>query len=355
MGPITKLLSTLEDESDPNTAIIIVDDDTIYPRDMIEKYVRVSVSDPSYVVASECAPGVLARAETEQVITPQEKFNAVYGFPHDRPSAANSNRCCCQFFAAFKGVLFRRFMFNNDTFPFQKYLQTALSDPACFRSDDLLVSNYLTMTGYKGLHVLIEVDQLVYGFHKDALHRLETLGHPYQSCMHFLRGRRLASIMHLRLDPELAEGDVIRGPDFSDKRYNHVYLYQNGHRRVIPNEETAITHGWNISAAKILDIRLLHHIPLGRTILNTKYPASYPFRIVVSLTTTPKRIHKLSTVLTSLLDQSLAADVIQVNIPYVHKLTGEEYPSLDQFPFLRHNRIRVKRFVCRMYVIILRC
>lgn len=39
-GPVTKLLPTLELEKDPETIIITVDDDIIYPRDMVETLIK---------------------------------------------------------------------------------------------------------------------------------------------------------------------------------------------------------------------------------------------------------------------------------------------------------------------------
>src|SRR5688572_10336454 len=40
MGPITKIAPTLELEKDPNTIIIVVDDDEIYPNCLVQKYLK---------------------------------------------------------------------------------------------------------------------------------------------------------------------------------------------------------------------------------------------------------------------------------------------------------------------------
>lgn len=54
MGPATKLLPTLARESEPNTRIIVTDDDQIYPRNMVETLVDWSDRLPDAVV---CARG----------------------------------------------------------------------------------------------------------------------------------------------------------------------------------------------------------------------------------------------------------------------------------------------------------
>lgn len=37
LGPITKFVPTLTTEKDPNTVIVVVDDDTLYPPSMVEQ------------------------------------------------------------------------------------------------------------------------------------------------------------------------------------------------------------------------------------------------------------------------------------------------------------------------------
>ena len=37
MGPITKFVPTLASETDPDTLIVVADDDTVYPSDMVQR------------------------------------------------------------------------------------------------------------------------------------------------------------------------------------------------------------------------------------------------------------------------------------------------------------------------------
>ena len=62
--------------------------------------------------------------------------------------------------------------------------------------------------------------------------------------------------------------------------------------------------------------------------------------IIVSLTTSPKRIHTLKTVLKRLMSQTVQPDKIVLNLPHVFKRTGETYdiPEYLHQPWLYINR-----------------
>lgn len=62
--------------------------------------------------------------------------------------------------------------------------------------------------------------------------------------------------------------------------------------------------------------------------------------IIVSLTTSPKRIHTLKTVLRRLMSQTVQPDKIVLNLPHVFKRTGETYDIPDYLnqPWLYINR-----------------
>ena len=66
-------------------------------------------------------------------------------------------------------------------------------------------------------------------------------------------------------------------------------------------------------------------------------------RVVITLTTSPKRISKIDSTLQSLLRQSILPDLIQINMPHLFKRTNQTYPSLDTLPFLDHPLIRIYR------------
>ena len=188
------------------------------------------------------------------------------------------------------GIGFKRLMFNNATFPWGAYLRQALADPACLRSDDLVVSNYLTRVGFKGMYLNLRVNQLRTGFHEDALHRLEPAGHPYPRCMRHLRDCGIASTMRLRSEPPVAapvaappplaaptstvstqappsppvplddappNGSLIRGHG------RQVYLLEDGHKRPVSDMATFARHGWSLEDVRVRDQRWVAALPTG--------------------------------------------------------------------------------------------
>ena len=70
---------------------------------------------------------------------------------------------------------------------------------------------------------------------------------------------------------------------------------------------------------------------------------SHRIRVVMTLTTSPKRIHELPIILPSLLQQTVQPDVIQINLPYIFKRTNTTYPNIEDLPFLDHPLIRIHR------------
>jgi hypothetical protein len=64
--------------------------------------------------------------------------------------------------------------------------------------------------------------------------------------------------------------------------------------------------------------------------------------VIVSLTTSPRRIHLLKDTIDSFLNQTVVPDLIQINIPKVFKRTGETYEIPE---FLKNNE-RVKINLC---------
>jgi hypothetical protein len=63
--------------------------------------------------------------------------------------------------------------------------------------------------------------------------------------------------------------------------------------------------------------------------------------IVASLTTSPKRIHKIKPVLDRIMEQTLVPDFVVLNLPFVFKRTGETFGELPDFitsnPIIRIN------------------
>lgn len=253
-GPATKLLPTLLTERHPDTIIIVVDDDTSYPQDMIARMVDGMFQDPNYIQVGHCGDPLLANSEAD--------FERDYGYPYGRPSAKRKELCCCQMLEGFGGVAYKRNFFNNRTFAFDKYIKLALTDSRCFRSDDLVISNYLTLVGYKGLYLNMKVWQQKHGFDEDALHKLEPTGHPYPLCMQYLRSIQFASTIRLKQEsneaPQLKEGSLIRA---SNSRT--VYLLSNHTKHAVPDMKIFTSHGWDLDQVITVDHNTVENLPLG--------------------------------------------------------------------------------------------
>ncbi len=165
-GPATKLLGALECEADPDTLIVTVDDDVLYPRWMIEAYRRCAaendgcaycmtgfnIPDPS-AVAVKLARGALERVEDHGA---------------DVQVAAGYGSC-----------LYKRSFFDDTIFDVLK-----LPDFLVY-SDDIYLSNYLAARriGIKTVFFngcggagFWDAKVLPYGLERDALHRNPEVG-----------------------------------------------------------------------------------------------------------------------------------------------------------------------------------
>lgn len=139
MGPATKLIPTLYTETDPKTMIIIVDDDTVYPHHMTRLMQDRMAMDPYYVQVGHCGDTLLTNPESEFQVDPFDKVHFTKGAG-----------CCCRLHEGFGGVAYLRKFFNSPAFSFENYIKIALSNNHCFRSDDFVISNYLTILGIQG-------------------------------------------------------------------------------------------------------------------------------------------------------------------------------------------------------------
>ena len=179
MGPVSKLVPTLQTETNPDTLIIIVDDDTVYPLYMVT-YMKERVDvDPNFVQTGHCGDGALTNKE-EVFFRPP--------FNWTKPTVKTKKQCCCRLHLGFGGVAYRRGFFDNPHLPFDRYLNIALRNPYCYRGDDFVVSNYLAMVGYQGLALRLKVSQQRHGFDADALHKLEPEAiERYSICSQYLQ------------------------------------------------------------------------------------------------------------------------------------------------------------------------
>ncbi|HSX20395.1 MAG TPA: glycosyltransferase [Gammaproteobacteria bacterium] len=156
-GPITKLLSTLQYETDPNTIIITVDDDVWYPRHVVRDLVHYALQHPDVVVTPLNVNFSLNKNYDLQDIA--------YKFKH-------GSRGLLVVGAA--GVAYRRGFFADDFADMLKKMP-----PICALADDLMLSLYLkannitvaqtTRHSLNPLIVPFTYKKLAYGFAPDAL------------------------------------------------------------------------------------------------------------------------------------------------------------------------------------------
>jgi hypothetical protein len=185
IGPATKILPSLPLVSNPEDYILSIDDDIYYPPDFIRIYVSIAESlKPVDVVVSN---SYYAPTEKELCSTTKECF-PVRGF-----------------LEGFVGVLYRkRFLSDMD----YTILKDKSKADACYRSDDLMLSNHIakkniTIVGLNtekytemmktyeeraNTRPLNGVGVYELGEHTDALH-LQPGGHPYTQCMKLLKSR----------------------------------------------------------------------------------------------------------------------------------------------------------------------
>lgn len=144
VGPITKFAPTLlRYASKPDTMIVVVDDDTLYPSNLIERLVAAAASHPEAIVTAHCT------------------------------DMYTHNGTACDMVEGFKSYLLRPGLFRP---AFWAYLRIALASSDCYRSDDFVLSSYMHMAKIPVLRIydssVDHTPQLHYGFQTDALHKL---------------------------------------------------------------------------------------------------------------------------------------------------------------------------------------
>ena len=153
-GPATKLIATLEKETDPSTIIITVDDDTIYPkhmvRDLVQPYFCKNYKETYHTGAVFSGIGLNAL------------FDAFHSFYVESIFLNNHPGLLV---VGIGGVAYKREFFKEDIFSFIKSLPLS-----CFLSDDLTISMYLLARGVN----IIKVNGVSYNhlFKSDLLKRL---------------------------------------------------------------------------------------------------------------------------------------------------------------------------------------
>jgi outer membrane lipoprotein-sorting protein len=164
LGPITKLIPAikyvLENSSDPKFAsdniIITVDDDTGYPRGMVNEIIKQMVDSDNTVVGASTQP---------------------LSF-WDLPSDNWPDKMSSDVIEGFGGVGYKpRFVDYATMLEISKKMREQKSDMSCYLSDDMVISYVLALKGIRRHQIISPYYQLdmvmqyPYGFNEDALHR----------------------------------------------------------------------------------------------------------------------------------------------------------------------------------------
>lgn len=216
-GPITKLLPVLDTERDPNTIIVVVDDDTAYTKWVVEYMSTLAyASGGNFSVTAHCGDWAFLKhhqfsrlnVQHENRTSPVfvrllEKFQMLPSFPKSQP-------CCCQVLEAYASAAYQRRIFNltpfipamNRTITFREYVDIALKNENCFISDDWVVSNFLRLNevfaiDVTGIMKFIQLPSGLSGGDGEGLHKLQSNGrYRYKRCWTYLEKHGLSGFVH---------------------------------------------------------------------------------------------------------------------------------------------------------------
>ncbi len=156
-GPITKFAPTLRIETDPNTIIIICDDDTKYEPTFVHDLKEEFLKHNGQIVISNVCRNDLT------------KKPAPY----------------CELPEGYSGVAFGRYMFKDD---FDAYLEKTLTNEFCVRSDDLIIGNYLNMHNIPKTCIQNQPADLPFAKQSDALSVIDVDNNDrYTPCRTYLK------------------------------------------------------------------------------------------------------------------------------------------------------------------------
>ena len=144
-GPATKLIPTLLSETDPDTIIIVVDDDQVYPREMIETFLAHEQNLPD---AALCARGFRVPFQMHHPLR-----NTSYGTKLDAP-------CEAEIMQGSAGFLVKPRLFTPRLYDYED------APDAAMMVDDVWIAGNLARNG---------VRRLVVPFY-NVFARIETIG-----------------------------------------------------------------------------------------------------------------------------------------------------------------------------------
>lgn len=189
LGPITKLIPAAEyvKAIDPESIIITIDDDVVYPFGMVNEMIY------QVVLNNAVVGGIVDNNISKDYFwSKQESGNRTLNFIDSqlwwRQSDIRSGLRKREFVIGFGAIAYK-----------VKFLDTALMlklsqlDKSCFQSDDLVISYALHLNNidrakisnkYLNSNLILPLD---YGSANDALHKLSSVTSRYQLCNSFLK------------------------------------------------------------------------------------------------------------------------------------------------------------------------
>ena len=155
-GPASKLLPTCEAVSDPNALIITIDDDTLYPYDLVNTFIKEIIENEN------CVCGTSARN--------------VFKWDIDSTKWLDTNNMELPYHNVIEGcgsIIYKKKYINVERM--KKLISTGIE---CQISDDIVISWHLAeqQINRKKIATSIKYKQLDYGHNADALHKGAGLG-----------------------------------------------------------------------------------------------------------------------------------------------------------------------------------
>ena len=144
-GPITKIYGALSQESDPKTIIISLDDDVIYPPDLVSSLVK---HGQEHKKAAICGTGALLKYGLLFVSMVSSLNFCTWLNPFIGPTITEKGRNIDLVFGV-AGVLYRRGFFPSADKLEEELFKYALNNEAVFLNDDILISAYLSKAKIK--------------------------------------------------------------------------------------------------------------------------------------------------------------------------------------------------------------
>lgn len=136
-GPLCKLYGALVNEKDPNTIIISVDDDCIYPPTLVSVLLDYHTREPNVAI---CGTGALLKNGTwfSSININVDYYNKnMCGF-----NVPNKGRYI-DLIHGFVGVLYKRSFFPHRKRLYEELYKYPLMDHSIFCHDDVIISGYL--------------------------------------------------------------------------------------------------------------------------------------------------------------------------------------------------------------------